>query len=50
MGDPWKCEFQPNCGYKYQCDKGVYFIYKNEEDLAAKKPINYEVSLQKVKI
>jgi len=42
MGDPWKCEFQPNCGYKYQCDKGVYFIYKNEEDLAAKKPINYE--------
>lgn len=42
-GDPWECEFQPNCGYKLKLEKGVYSVYKNEEDLAANKPINYDV-------
>ena len=42
-GDPWECEFQPNCGYKLKLEKGVYSVYKNDEDLAANKPINYDV-------
>ena len=42
-GDPWQCEFQPNCGYKFKLEKGVYSVYKSEEDLAANKPINYDV-------
>jgi len=42
-GDPWDCEFQPNCGYKLKLEKGVYSVYKNDEDLAANKPINYDV-------
>ena len=42
-GDPWECEFQPNCGYKLKLEKGVYSVYKNEEALAANKPINYDV-------
>lgn len=42
-GDPWQCEFQPDCGYKLKLEKGVYSVYKNEEDLAANKPINYDV-------
>jgi len=42
-GDPWQCEFQPNCGYKFKLEKGVYSVFKNEEDLAANKPINYDV-------
>jgi len=41
-GDPWQCVFQPDCGYKIQLEKGVYSVYKNEEDKAANKPINYE--------
>jgi len=41
-GNPWDCVFQPDCGYKIQLEKGVYSVYKNEEDKAANKPINYE--------
>jgi len=41
-GDPWQCVFQPDCGYKIRLEKGVYSVYKNEEDKAANKPINYE--------
>ena len=40
--DPWKIEFLPNCGYKTKVEKGVYKVFKNEEDLASDKPINYE--------
>jgi len=42
-GDPWKCDFLPDCGYKLKLEKGVYSVYKNEEDLAANKAINYDV-------
>ena len=42
-GNAWDCVFQPDCGYKIQLEKGVYSVYKNEEDKAANKPINYEV-------
>jgi len=41
-GDPWACQFQPDCGYKVKIEKGVYSVYKNEEDLASNKPINYD--------
>ena len=42
--DPWKIEFQEDCGYRFQLSKGVYSVYKNDQDLAENKPINYEVS------
>jgi len=41
-GDPWACQFQPDCGYRVKIEKGVYSVYKNEEDLASNKPINYD--------
>jgi len=41
-GDPWACQFQPDCGYKFKIEKGVYSVFKNEEDLASNKPINYD--------
>jgi len=41
-GNPWDCEFQPDCGYKTKLEKGVYSVYKNAQDLAAEKPINYD--------
>ena len=44
-GDPWENEVLPNCGYKVKLEKGVYSVYKNEDDLAAKKPIKYDVRL-----
>ena len=42
--DPWKVDFQEDCGYKTKLAGGVYSVYKNEEDLANNKPINYEVN------
>ena len=42
--DPWKVDFLEDCGYKTKLDSGVYSVYKNEEDLANNKPINYEVN------
>ena len=42
--DPWEVEFQPNNGYKLQLSQGVYKVYKTEADLAANKPIPYEVT------
>jgi len=42
VGDPWACEFQPNCGYKLKLDKGVYSVYKSEQDLAANNNIKYD--------
>jgi len=41
-GDPWACHFQPDCGYKFKLEKGVYSVFKNEEDLASNKPIDYD--------
>ena len=41
--DPWKVDFKEDCGYKTKLTAGVYSVYKNEEDLANNKPINYEV-------
>jgi len=42
--DPWDLEFLPDNGYKFQIVKGVYQVYRNQEDLLsrARKPINYE--------
>jgi len=42
--DPWELEFLPDNGYKFQIVKGVYQVYRSQEDLLsrAKKPINYE--------
>ena len=42
--DPWNVEFPPDCGYKVRCEKGVYKVFKNEEDMNNNKPLNYEVS------
>ena len=42
--DPWKVDFKEDCGYKTKLAGGVYSVYKNEEDLANNKPINYEVN------
>ena len=42
-GDPWEAEVLPDCGYKTKLQKGVYSVFKNEEDLAAKKPVKYDV-------
>ena len=42
--DPWNVEFPPDCGYKIRCEKGVYKVYKNEEDMNNNKPLNYEVN------
>ena len=41
--DPWNVEFLPDCGYKARCEKGVYKVFKNEEDMNNNKPLNYEV-------
>ena len=41
--DPWKFNFKEDCGYKTKLAGGVYSVYKNEEDLANNKPIDYEV-------
>ena len=43
MVDPWKLEFKEDCGYKLMLSQGVYYVYKNEQDLTDNKPINYEV-------
>jgi len=40
--DPWKTDFQEDCGYKVKLARGVYSVYKNEQDLTNNKPINYE--------
>lgn len=42
--DPWDCEFLPDNGYKAKISKGVYSVYRTEEDMLsrAKKPIDYE--------
>jgi len=42
--DPWDVEFLPDNGYKVQMVKGVYQVYRSQEDLLsrARKPINYE--------
>lgn len=42
--DPWDCDFAEDCGYKIKLEKGIYQIYRTQEDLLsrAKKPINYE--------
>ena len=42
--NPWNAEFLPNCGYKIKLEKGVYKIFKTEEDLKSNKPIPYEVT------
>jgi len=43
-GDPWECEVLPDCGYKVKLDKGIFHVYRNQEDLLsrAKKPIDYQ--------
>jgi len=43
-GDPWECEMLPDNGYKVKLEKGIFSVYKNQEDLLNrhKKPINYE--------
>jgi len=43
-GSHWDCEFPPDIGYKVKINKGVYEVYRSEEDLMAraKKPIDYE--------
>jgi len=40
--DPWNVEFPPDCGYKARCEKGVYKVFKTEEDMNNNKPLNYE--------
>ena len=42
--DPWNVEFPPDCGYKARCEKGVYKVFRTEEDMNNNKPLNYEVS------
>ena len=44
--DPWRVDFQEDCGYKFKLERGVYSVYKNEEDLTNNKPINYEVDIK----
>ena len=41
--DPWECPVLEDCGYKVKLSKGVFQIYKNEEDLQEDKPINFDV-------
>jgi len=43
-GDPWECEFLPDNGYKLKLDKGIFHVYRSQDDLLsrAKKPIEYE--------
>jgi len=41
--DPWQCEFVPDNGYLFRCEKGVYTVYKDQQALATGNKINYEV-------
>jgi len=34
--DPWEIEFQPDNGYKFQIVKGVYQVYRSQEDLLSR--------------
>lgn len=43
-GNAWECEFPEDTGYKVKVEKGVFQVYKSQDDMLsrAKKPINYE--------
>jgi len=43
-GNHWECEFLPDNGYKVKIEKGVYYVYRSQEDMLsrAKKPIDYQ--------
>ena len=41
--DPWDCPVLDDCGYKVNIEKGVFQVYKSQEDLEAKNPVDYSV-------
>eukprot|EP00092_Neocalanus_flemingeri_P075416 GFUD01093427.1.p1 GENE.GFUD01093427.1~~GFUD01093427.1.p1 ORF type:complete len:789 (-),score=232.98 GFUD01093427.1:236-2602(-) len=41
--DPWDCPVPEDCGYKMKIVKGVFQVYRNEEDLQEDKNIDYKV-------
>jgi len=44
LGNHWECEFLPDNGYKIKIEKGIFAVYRNQEEMLsrAKKPINYQ--------
>jgi len=40
-GDHWDCQFQEDLGYSYDLQKGVFSVYKNKDDLEAKRPFEF---------
>ena len=43
MDSPWTVDFPPDCGYKVKVERGVYQVFRSQEDMDSNKPINYEV-------
>ena len=40
-GDHWDCQFQEDLGYKSQIQKGVFSVFRNKDDIEAKKPLDF---------
>ena len=43
VDSPWTVDFPPDCGYKVKVERGVYQVFRSQEDMDSNKPINYEV-------
>ena len=41
--DPWDCPVLDDCGYKVSIERGVFQVYRSQEDLEAKSPIDFGV-------
>ena len=41
-GDHWECEVQPDLGYKLSVEQGVFQVFKTQEDLESRRPVNYQ--------
>ena len=44
VDSPWTVDFPPDCGYKVKVERGVYQVFRSQEDMDNNKPINYEVN------
>ena len=43
VDSPWTVDFPPDCGYKVKVERGVYQVFRSQEDMDSDTPINYEV-------
>ena len=41
--DPWECPVLDDCGYKVNIERGVFQVYRSQEDLESKSPIDFGV-------